>query len=134
MNLHILDTDTCILWFKGNPVVQTHVLRAGTKLLAVTTVTVAELFDGAYRSPYAVNEVRETDKFLRPLQVLPFTWEAARRFGAIRARRGSKPDPKHNFDLMNASIALVRRDTLVTNNTKDYRGLRGLKVVNWAKL
>lgn len=40
------------------------------------------------------------------------------------------PNPRSEFDSLIASTALVHNLTLVTDNTKDFRGIDGLRILN----
>ena len=54
--------------------------------------------------------------------------KAAEAYGAIRAELASKGD---NNDVWIAAHALASGLTLVTNNEKGFRRVRGLKIQNW---
>ena len=57
---------------------------------------------------------------------------AAEIYGAIRAGLESKGEMIGNNDLWIAAHSLAAGLTLVTNNEREFRRVRGLKVQNWA--
>ncbi|HZC23539.1 MAG TPA: hypothetical protein VE866_09380 [Candidatus Binatia bacterium] len=65
-----------------------------------------------------------------PCVVLPEA--AAEAFGNIRADLESRGEIISNNDLWIAAHSLASHLTLVTNNEKEFRRVRGLKVQNWA--
>lgn len=66
-----------------------------------------------------------------PLLPLPET--AGEIYGVVRAELAKKGEIIGNNDLWIAAHALASGLTLVTNNEKEFRCVRGLKVQNWAK-
>ena len=70
--------------------------------------------------------------FLSGIQVLPFEGEAAREYGAIRAGLKNKGIPIGANDLLIAAHAKSAGLTLVTNNTREFERVEGLKLENWA--
>jgi tRNA(fMet)-specific endonuclease VapC len=66
------------------------------------------------------------------LPALPLPEAAAESYGTIRADLESKGEVIGNNDLWIAAHALASGLTLVTNNEKEFRRVRGLRVQNWA--
>ena len=67
------------------------------------------------------------------LPILPLVKGAAHAYSQIRAELESKGEMIGNNDLWIAAHALAAGLTLVTNNTREFRRVRGLKVQNWAE-
>jgi tRNA(fMet)-specific endonuclease VapC len=57
---------------------------------------------------------------------------AAEAYGRIRADLAIRGEMIGNNDLWIAAHALAAELTLVTNNEREFRRVRGLKVQNWA--
>jgi tRNA(fMet)-specific endonuclease VapC len=105
-------------------------LRPGEAVLSV--ITHGEFLYGAAKSahpPAALDRLRELAQFLPPI-ALPES--AGESYGAIRAELESKGEMIGNNDLWIAAHALAAGLTLVTNNEREFRRVRGLKVQNWA--
>ena len=70
---------------------------------------------------------------LENLEEIPFDRVAAREAARIRVdleRRGHLIGP---LDLMIAGTALSRSATLVTNNTREFAGVKGLRLADWTR-
>jgi len=57
---------------------------------------------------------------------------AAEAYGTIRAQLESRGETIGNNDLWIAAHAIAVGLTLVTNNEREFRRVRGLKIQNWA--
>ena len=129
---YLLDTNICIYIRQKRPaeVLQRfHKLRSGEAALSV--ITYGELLYGAAKSAQrtaALERLRELVHFL-PALALPES--AAETCGAIRAELEAKCEMIGNNDLWIAAHAVASGLTLVTNNEKEFRRVRGLKVQNW---
>ena len=105
-------------------------LRAGEA--GISVIAYGELIYGAMKSArreYGLEQLRELSHVL---PALPLPETAADTYGAIRAELESKGEMIGNNDLWIAAHALASGLTLVTNNEKEFRRVRGLKVQNWA--
>ena len=71
-------------------------------------------------------------EFLAPLEVLDLPSAAAPVFGELRAFLQKQGTPIGNYDLLIAAHALHLGITLITNNTKEFERVPGLKIENWA--
>ena len=77
----------------------------------------------------ALERLRELVRLL-PALALPET--AAETYGTVRAQLEAEGQTMGNNDLWIAAHALAAGLTLVTNNEREFRRVRGLKVQNWA--
>jgi tRNA(fMet)-specific endonuclease VapC len=98
---------------------------------ATTTITLGELLYGAARrgSERLTKRVREV--VTMATVILPFDADAAEVYGPLRARLESEGRRLDEPDLRIASIALSRRLTLVTGNTRHFSRVADLVVENW---
>jgi len=130
---YLLDTNICIYIRQKRPeevLRRFRRLRPGEAVLSV--ITYGELLYGAAKSKQrvaALERLRELVLFL-PALSLPET--AAEAYGTIRAELESKGEMIGNNDLWIASHAMAAGLTLVTNNEREFRRVRGLKIQNWA--
>ena len=72
------------------------------------------------------------DTFVGSVAVLPFDQVAADRFGTVALALARRGEPIGTFDTLIAAHAVSCGVTLVTNNTKHFQRVTGLKVANWA--
>ena len=71
------------------------------------------------------------EEFLAGVSVLPLTSEVARIYGRIRAELETAGTPIGPLDLMIASQAVALRATLITNNTREFKRIGGLRFRDW---
>lgn len=132
MSRILLDTNICIYIIKKKPVsVRERFLRYKAGDIAVSSITVAELFYGAKKSNnYQINK-EALDNFLMPLKVIPFDASDAGVYGIIRAALGRKGQVIGNMDMLIAAQAIAKGFTLVSNNLKEFARIDGLFCDNW---
>jgi tRNA(fMet)-specific endonuclease VapC len=129
---YLLDTNICIYIRRKKPeevLRRFRTLRPGEAVLSV--ITFGELVYGAEKSAQrgvALEVLRELAQVL-PVQSLPET--AAESYGTIRAELERKGEMIGNNDLWIAAHAKAADLVLVTNNEREFRRVRGLKVQNW---
>ena len=130
---YLLDTNICIYIRRKKPeevLRRFRTLQPGEAVLSV--ITFGELVYGAEKSAQrgaALVLLRELAQVL-PVQGLPET--AAESYGTIRAELERKGEMIGNNDLWIAAHAKAAGLVLVTNNEREFRRVRGLKVQNWA--
>jgi tRNA(fMet)-specific endonuclease VapC len=130
---YLLDTNICIYIRQKRPdevLRRFRKLRPGEAVLSV--ITYGELLYGAAKSKQrvaALEQLRELGNLL-PALSLPET--AAEVYGTIRAELEVKGELIGNNDLWIASHAVASGLTLITNNEREFRRVRGLKMQNWA--
>jgi tRNA(fMet)-specific endonuclease VapC len=129
---YLLDTNTIIYIRKSQPKSVTQAfdkLHAGEA--AISVITFGELIYGVEKSSQktAALEVLERMSQIMPVLALPET--AATFYGAIRAELEAKGRIIGNNDLWMAAHALAAGLILVTNNEREFRRVKGLKIQNW---
>lgn len=129
---YLLDTNICIYIINQSPL---HVYekfrqhRMGD--IAISSVTAAELAFGVEKSGSARNR-QILEKFLAPLEILPFDAECIWHYATVRNQLQQKGLVIGALDMMIAAHALTIDATLVTNNTREFERVIGLKLENWA--
>ena len=129
---YLLDTNTCIYMIKRSPpdvFDRFKTLHVGD--VGVSAITCCELQFGVANSSRPDENQLALTEFLSPLEVRDFPSAAAIAFGKIRAHLQRVGTPIGNYDLLIAAHALYEGFTLVTNNTKEFERVPGLKVENW---
>ena len=127
--MKLLDTDHCIAILRETLDLRQRVSPA--EELATTAISVAELTHGANRSGRRADNLARLEVLLSALIVLPFDESAGRRFGVLKAALEDKGEPLDDLDLQIASIALENDFPLVTNNTRYFKRIDGLRLLNW---
>jgi tRNA(fMet)-specific endonuclease VapC len=126
----LLDTDSVSYALRGEGNVGAHLSQHRPSEIAISSITLAELRFGAEkRHSKKLNSL--IDAFARAVAVLSFDEDAAAAFGAIAVKLRNSGTPIGEFDTLIAAHALSQRLTLVTNNTRHFTRIAGLKVENW---
>ena len=126
----MLDTDTVSWALRGQGAVAEHLLAHRPSEICISSITLAELRFGAdAKASRALH--RLIDAFVQPIDVLPFDEQAAGRFGSVAAALARRGEPIGTYDTLIAAQALACGLTLVTNNTKHFQRVAGLKLANW---
>ena len=126
----MLDTDMVSWALRGRGAVGARVLAHRPSQICISSITLAELRFGAdAKGSRALH--RLIDAFVRPIDVLPFDQAAADKFGVVAAQLARKGEPIGTFDTLIAAHALACGVTLISNNTKHFQRVVGLKLANW---
>jgi tRNA(fMet)-specific endonuclease VapC len=131
MVMYLLDTNICIYLMQHHPeAVAKRFERLAVGDVAISSITLAELEHGVEQDR-ALQPARQNalNRLIELLTVLDFDRLAARAYGKLRS--GKVHLGRHRFDVLIAAHAIAAGAVLVTNNTKDFKGIPGLVVENW---
>jgi tRNA(fMet)-specific endonuclease VapC len=129
--LYLLDTNILIALSKQRPGLADRLEGIPADAVLVSSVVIAEIEYGIAKSRRRQHNRRVFDALLSGFQVLAFDAAAARLYGPIRAnleKRGRLIGP---YDLLIAAHARSVEAVLVTDNTKEFGRVAGLKIENW---
>jgi tRNA(fMet)-specific endonuclease VapC len=130
--MHVLDTDICIYAMEGrSPSVVARLRGIPRTSVAVTSITVAELRYGAIRSKRPQENAERLARFLSPMPVLTFDYEATGQYAVVKHALALKGELIGPMDTLIAAIALANGATLVTNNVREFSRVPGLLLENW---
>ncbi len=129
--IYLLDTNAAIALLKEHPQMQSHVRRVGQSALRVCAPVEAELWFGVSKSARQEQNRARLLTLLEWLPSLPFAGQATRHFGDIRAHLANIGTPIGPYDLQIAAIALANDLTVITNNTREFARVPGLKLEDW---
>ena len=101
--------------------------------IGVSTITVSELQYGVSKSKNRKLNKQRIEEFLFPLEILPYDEIAASIYGDIRLQSEKRGEPIGPLDLLIAAHALSRNLVLISNNEKEFKRVKNLKVENWIK-
>ncbi len=128
---YMLDTDICIYLNKRHP---SKLLERFNRLagqIAVSTITLGELYFGAEKSDRRAENFMALDGFFSGLEVLDFSRQAARHFADLRAGLEKSGKLIGPYDLLIGAHARSEGLILVTNNEREFRRIPGLAMENW---
>lgn len=130
---YLLDTNICIYIIKNKP---TQVFQKFLSLefgsVGISSITLAELNYGVAKSTNVKKNQDALLKFLTPIEIIDFNFDAAEEYGKVRSDLEKKGTPIGPLDLLIAAHAKSLNLILVTNNEKEFRRVEGLNIENWA--
>jgi len=128
----MLDTNICIYIIKKRPeTVREKLKQYDVGDVALSSITVSELYYGAYKSQHVDRNLLALEHFLRPFDILDFDSQASKRYGKIRAALERSGNIIGGLDMLIAAHALSEDMILITNNTKEFKRVEGLELDNW---
>ncbi|MBR0281732.1 MAG: type II toxin-antitoxin system VapC family toxin [Oscillibacter sp.] len=129
---YMLDTNI-VIYAKNRrpPGVIERMLQQKPDDLCISAVTLAELEFGASKSSNPARNRMALTLFLTGMRVAPFDAPAAREYGDIRHDLSSRGAVIGGNDMLIAAQARSLGLTLVTNNTREFERIDGLKLENW---
>lgn len=128
----MLDTNTCIYIIKQKPAkVLKHFKAYSVGEIGISSITLAELRFGVEKSQHVQKNEEALDAFILPLAIADFDEKAAKVYGGIRSMLEKTGNPIGSMDMLIGAHALSLNATLVTNNIKEFKRIKGLRVINW---
>jgi tRNA(fMet)-specific endonuclease VapC len=129
--IYLLDTNICIYIINQQPAqVLQRLIQAGRESLAISAVTVAELAFGVAKSTRPDSQAK-LENFLSKFPIVDWGQDAAWVYGNVRKVLEAKGQRIGERDLLLACHALALDATMVTNNTREFERVEGLKLENW---
>ena len=129
---YLLDTNICIAIIKKCPAeVQKKLTRMAVGEVAISSFVLAELWYGVELSEKKEENKTALNNFLQYVTVLDWPDLAGEKYGNIRARLRQKGTPIGANDLLIAAHALALDAVLVSDNTREFLRVPGLKLENW---
>jgi len=130
---YLLDTNIVIYVIKRRPVEVMAVFNENAGRMAISAITLSELYHGAEKSTKVAQNLAVVEEFASLIEVLPYTPKTASHYGAIRAALEKVGRPIGVNDLHIAAHARSEGLTLVTNNVGKFERVPGLLIENWVQ-
>jgi tRNA(fMet)-specific endonuclease VapC len=130
---YLIDTDISILLLRGNSHIERRFQDVRGDRLAMSVISFGELLLGPHRSSEPDEARRNIRELVNMVKALPLPPEAALIYAEVRSDLERRGQTIGSNDLWIAAHALAAGLTLVTNNEKEFRRVRGLKIENWTK-
>ena len=128
----MLDTNICIYLIKNRPLeVREKFNQYEVGEIAISSISVSELYYGVEKSQHTEKNRQALALFLAPLNILDYNEKASISYGNIRSKLQSKGVVIGSLDMLIAAHAKSLDITLITNNTKEFIRVEGLKLENW---
>jgi len=119
----ICDTNVVIELFKNNQKIKTKISKIGFNKLAVSAITVGELYFGAFNK----KEMQQIEKHLRHYQILDLTPPITKVFIQLMHNYSLSHKPFIG-DIFIAATAIAHNFELFTLNIKDFKYISEIKL------
>jgi len=130
---YLLDTNICVFFLRGKLNLDEIIREKGRENCFISEITVVELRYGAENSDNPAKSHKSVDAFVSGLSIIPI-FGSIKRYAKEKVRLRSIGKPMHDeFDLLIGVTSIENKLTLVTDNTKDFERLAGIKMENWIK-
>jgi tRNA(fMet)-specific endonuclease VapC len=130
---YLLDTNIVLYVIKRRPIEVMGVFNENAGRMAISAVTLSELFHGAEKSARVAQNLAVVEEFASLLEVLPYSAKASQHYGAISAALEKVGRPIGVNDLHIAAHARSEGLTLVTNKLGEFKRVPGLLTENWMR-
>jgi tRNA(fMet)-specific endonuclease VapC len=131
---HLLDTNICVELIRGRSrAVLSRLARHDVGSIGISSITLAELRYGIWRSSNPKKNLETLARFCSPLRIASFDVTAAEIYGQIRYAIERAGKPIGSLDILIAAHAVALNTTLVTNNQREFDRVGGLRVENWTR-
>jgi tRNA(fMet)-specific endonuclease VapC len=127
LSLVVLDTNVVSYLMRGGRLADAYRERLRGNDFAISFMTVAELYEGAFRAGWGATKHQLLETVLRGYAVLPSSPAMCRAWGRIREQRRSQPISVD--DAWIAAAALAWSAELATHNPADFDGIPALRVI-----
>ncbi len=126
----LLDTDICIEILRGNQTVIEKRQNYENRV-AISFMTVGELFYGAERSTNRVKNMNLVEEFILSIDIISPDIEILKKFGELKASLYKNKILLPDADILIASVALTKCTKLITGNIKHFTRFDNLSLENW---
>ena len=130
--MRLLDTNTCIYFLnRASDRIIAQFKKFSPSVIKLSSITVAELFFGAEKSKAKKKNWEIVESFVSTFEIIPFDGESSRIYAKIRASLEEAGTPIGPMDLLIASISLANDFVLVTNNIKEFKRIKKIRLESW---
>lgn len=128
---YMLDTNIVIYTIKNRPKQIREIFKRHEGQMCISSVSLGELIFGAERSAQTERNLADINGLIARMEVSAFEEHASEHFGQLRAELYKTGQPIGPYDMMIAGHARSMGLILVTNNTKEFERVPGLRLENW---
>jgi len=133
MSLYMLDTDiSSYIMKRSNEAVLARLQTVAVTDVCISVITKSELLYGVELSPRKQKDQLALNAYLRYVEVLEYSDDAALHYAQIRAALKLGGTMIGANDLFIAAHARSLGLILITNNTREFGRIQDLRLENWA--
>ncbi|UJS18493.1 MAG: type II toxin-antitoxin system VapC family toxin [Candidatus Jettenia sp.] len=127
---YLIDTDWIIHYLNGQREIVKRLLALRKEGLAISVISLAELYEGVYYSTNPEGDKKALDNFLTGVSILGLDDEICKVFGKERGKLRKLKIAIGDFDLLIAATCLCYNLILLTNNIRHFKMVEGLNIVS----
>jgi tRNA(fMet)-specific endonuclease VapC len=124
---YLVDTDWAIDYLNGQEQTRKRLEELEAAGLALSIISLAEIYEGIYYSRDPEGNERALLDFLQDVTVINIDEEISRLFGKERGRLRAAGKMTSDFDLLIGITARRHRLTLLTNNRRHFEHIEDLR-------
>lgn len=130
--MYYLDANTCIYYLGGkHENIKIKILSLPPSEIGIPSIVKAELVLGAYKSNQKKATIEKLEKFLQPFEIIPFEDQMVYQYAEIRSVLEKQGEVIGPHDMLIAAIVRYHDGILVTNNEREFKRVKKLKIENW---
>ena len=126
----LADTNVISYTMRGGRLAELYAHHLKGKLVAISFITVGELYYGAEKARWGRDRRLKLETALRNFLVIPYDHEVAKTYGRIVAKRERAGRPISSPDAWIAACAVRHGIPLITHNSRDFEQVEGLNVIS----
>jgi predicted nucleic acid-binding protein len=124
---YLLDADWVINALAGRQRAVDTLRQLAPEGIAISWVTVGEVYEGAFGFPDPAARLTSFRRFLQPFRILDLNDPIMERFAGIRSLLRRRGEIIPDFDILIGATALHYDLTVLTDNVRHLRRIPGLK-------
>lgn len=133
MNI-FLDTNICVYYLTGKyDIITENIKKSDPIHVKIPSIVKAELYLGAFKSKKKNDNLLQINKFLSYFEIVPFGEIESEIYAEIRAQLEKEGNIIGPNDLIIASVVMANNGILITNNEKEFKRVKNLRIENWLK-
>ncbi len=127
---HLLDTNICIHFFRGQFNLYEKLKQVELENCAISEITLAELVFGAEYSDNPQKNHNIIEEFSEQVTILPIL-DAINTYGKEKARLRKSGMMISDFDLLIGCTSIEKGLIMVTENVREFERIADIKIENW---
>ena len=127
MSTRLVDTNVVSFLMKRHTLAEVYRRHLEGHVLAISFMTVGELFEGALRASWASEKFKQLEATLRDYTVIPSDLVICRKWGEVRSIRRRQPISAE--DAWIAATAIAYGCPLVTHDAAGFHGIPELAIL-----
>ena len=131
--MFLLDTDTIIYSLKDYGKINENMRLNSEAPKAISVITYGELIYGAEKSQKKHENLAKVYRISEMFPIIDISKAIMESFGELKADLSKNGIVVDDFDLAIAATAMNMGYCIVTNNTRHFSKIPGVKITNWLK-